>query len=183
MHRNNLLNLIAHYQQQYPEEQDCIARFLHFVKAHPTCFERSLAIGHVTGSAWVVNEAGTHTLLTHHRKLNRWLQLGGHADGQTDILAVALREAQEESGIQALRPISNQIFDLDIHLIPAKGNEAPHHHYDVRFMIQVDGSDQYVVSDESHALSWVSIAQLTDKTQEESMLRMQKKWQAQQASP
>lgn len=177
MHRNHLLSLIDIYHAKYPKEVACIERFVAFVTDNPTCFERSLAIGHVTGSAWVVNRAGTHTLLTHHRKLNRWLQLGGHADGNADILAVALREAYEESGIAVLQPISNEIFDLDIHPIPAKGDEAAHFHYDVRFAIQAVNSDRYTVSDESHALSWVPIEQIRDKTQEESMLRMQRKWQ------
>ena len=181
MHRKALLQLLDTYQQKHPEEQTCIDRFRRFVQAHQTCFERSLTIGHVTGSAWVVNDTGTHTLLTHHRKLNRWLQLGGHADGDPEILEVALREAREESGIDAIQPIFNEIFDLDIHPIPARGNEPLHDHYDVRFAVQVIGSDAYTVSDESNDLSWVSIDQLANKTQEESMLRMQRKWQTYQA--
>ncbi|MEM7032039.1 MAG: NUDIX hydrolase [Chloroflexota bacterium] len=179
MHRQELLDLITDYQHRYPEEQDCVDRFVTFVKANPDCFERSLTIGHVTGSAWVVNKVGTHILLTHHRKLNLWVQLGGHADGNPHILAVALREANEESGIEAIQPVSEQIFDLDIHRIPPKGNEAGHYHYDVRFALRVAGSDRYIVSDESHDLSWVPIEQLAQKTQEESMLRMQRKWQQQ----
>src|SRR5215510_11521790 len=91
-----------------------------FVAANPNCFERSLQIGHVTGSAWIVDLDRTHALLTHHRKLNKWLQLGGHADGDPDILRVALREAREESNLDAIRPVSENIFDVDIHVIPAR---------------------------------------------------------------
>jgi 8-oxo-dGTP pyrophosphatase MutT (NUDIX family) len=177
MYRKKLLDLLADYRARYPEEHGTIDRFVTFVETHPTCFERSLAIGHVTGSAWVVNRTGTHTLLTHHRKLHRWLQLGGHADGNPHILEVALQEVREESGILALQPVSDAIFDIDIHGIPARGHEAAHDHYDVRFAIQVTGSEIYTVSDESHALSWVDIEKIGEKTQEESMLRMQRKWQ------
>jgi 8-oxo-dGTP pyrophosphatase MutT (NUDIX family) len=177
MHRNKLLDLLTDYRRRYPEEHGTIDRFVTFVETYPPCFERSLAIGHVTGSAWVVDRTGTHTLLTHHRKLDRWLQLGGHADGNPHILEAALQEVREESGISALQPVSDTIFDIDIHEIPARGHEAAHDHYDVRFAIQVTGSETYTVSDESHALSWVDIEKIGEKSQEESMLRMQRKWQ------
>ena len=177
MHRKALLDMIDHYRQLYPEERPCIDQFRQFVMANTVCFERSCLSGHVTGSAWMVNRAGTHTLLTHHRKLNRWLQLGGHADGPTNILDVALREASEESGIAEVVLVSPRIFDLDIHRIPARGNEPAHAHYDVRFAVQTVTTDQYVVSHESHALCWVDIGRLADITQEPAMLRMQQKWQ------
>lgn len=181
MHRKRLLDLIGEYQKHYPEERPCIERFRHFVTANTACFERSCVGGHVTGSAWMVNRAGTHALLTHHRKLNRWLQLGGHADGQTNILNVALREAREESGIADVVPISPAIFDLDVHRIPARGDEPAHDHYDVRFAIQTVATDSYVISHESHALCWVEMTRLSDMTQEPALLRMQQKWQAQGA--
>ena len=74
-------------------------RFIDFVESHDDCFERLLQVGHVTASAWVLNPDASKTLLTHHRKLNKWLQLGGHADGDTNVLNVATREVMEESGI------------------------------------------------------------------------------------
>ena len=177
MHRTPLLDVIDQYHQHYPGECLCIEQFRQFVTANTTCFERSCRRGHITGSAWLVNRAGTHTFLTHHRKLHRWLQLGGHADGQTDILDVALREACEESGIAEVVPVSTAIFDLDIHRIPARGDEPAHEHYDVRFAVQTVTTDHYIVSDESHALCWVDMACLSDMTQESAMLRMQQKWQ------
>ncbi|MBN2003006.1 MAG: NUDIX hydrolase [Anaerolineae bacterium] len=176
MHRHKLLDLIAPYERQHPDERRCVERFRQFITANVACFERSCAGGHVTGSAWMVNRAGTHTLLTHHRKLQRWLQLGGHADGHANILEVALREAREESGIIELAPVSPMIFDLDIHRIPARNGEPEHAHYDVRFAIQTVTTDQYVVSDESHALRWVPIEHLSDFTHDVAMLRMQRKW-------
>jgi hypothetical protein len=85
MYRVPLLQALAQYQTHYPDETPLIERFMSFVRNHADCFERSLHIGHVTGSAWVVNAPGTHVLLTHHRKLNMWIQLGGHADGDADV--------------------------------------------------------------------------------------------------
>ena len=175
MHRTPLSNLLHNYTHRYPAEQAVIERFLQFVQQHSDCFERSLAVGHVTGSAWVVNQTGTHALLTHHKKLNRWLQLGGHADGNPQIHAVALREAREESGLTAIHFVSQRIFDVDIHPIPARGDEQEHVHYDVRFALR-SADERYQVSEESHALAWVEIGQIEALSDEEAMRRMARKW-------
>ena len=175
MHRTDLLRKLQAYRADYPYESGVIDRFAAFVAAHENCFERSLAAGHVTGSAWVVNQTGTHALLTHHKKLNRWLQLGGHADGNPQIHAVALREAREESGLKAIHFISQRIFDVDIHPIPARGDEQEHVHYDVRFALR-SADERYQVSEESHALAWVEIDQIEAFSDEEAMRRMARKW-------
>ena len=154
-----------------------MARFKEFVLSHKRCFERDLWAGHVTGSAWLVNQAATHVLLTHHRKLGRWLQLGGHSDGNPDTLAVAIREAEEESGLQ-VAPLSRQVFDLDIHEIPARKSDPAHYHFDVRFVLQASSGDDFCVSDESFNLAWVPIENLSQRTREWSMLRMRAKWYA-----
>lgn len=179
MHRNLILGQLETYLNQYPDESAMLERYISFVNANMDCFERSLQIGHVTGSAWVVNRAGTHTLLTHHKKLNKWLQLGGHADGDADVLRVAKREVAEESGLVDVVPVGAGIFDVDIHLIPERKNEPEHYHYDARYALQVTGDEDYVVSDESHDLAWIEVAHLHERTTEESMLRMARKWQAQ----
>ena len=176
MHRSNLLHLLNSYSSRQKDEAATVRRLVDFVEAHSDCFERSLSIGHITGSAWVINRAGTHVLLTHHKKLDRWLQLGGHADGNADILDAAQREANEESGLPGLKPISGGIFDIDIHLIPERKTEPAHYHYDIRFVFQASETDEYVVSDESHDLAWVDIQRLEDFTDEPSMLRMAEKW-------
>lgn len=176
MHRRPLLALIERYAQRYPAEKATITRFHHFVATEPRCFERSHLPGHVTGSAWIINAANTHTLLTHHRKLDAWLQLGGHADGEADILAVALKEAEEESGLTTFHLPSPEIFDLDIHLIPARPDTPAHLHYDVRFLLQTTGDETFTISPESHNLAWVPAPDLPTYTQEPSMLRMRQKW-------
>ena len=95
MHRQQLLNLLQEYQLTYPGESATCARMARFVRDHAHCFDRSLENGHVTGSCWLVDRAGDRVLLTHHKKLNKWLQLGGHADGDPDVLRVALKEGSE----------------------------------------------------------------------------------------
>ena len=152
-----------------------IERYVQFIHENEDCFERSNLSGHVTGSAWLVNTDGTHVLLTHHRKLNMWLQLGGHADGDPDVLGVALREAQEESGIDNIEAVSTQLLDIDIHNIPARGDEPEHYHYDATFAFRTVDTNDFVVSDESLALEWIDIANLHKRTSEASMLRMAQK--------
>ena len=172
MHRQPLLDLLARYAARHPEEVETVTRFQDFVSRATDCFERHLAEGHITGSAWIVDGSGSRVLLTHHRKLDRWLQPGGHADGDPDVLAVALREGLEETGLATLEPVFTEIFDLDIHRIPARGGDAEHLHYDVRFLLRDTGSGDYVVSEESHDLAWVPLGELGRYTGEESMRRM-----------
>jgi len=178
MHRNSLIQKLKKYQSQWPHESPVAQRMIDFVLSHDDCFERTLKIGHITGSAWVVNKSGTHVLLTHHRRLNKWLQLGGHADGDPDILRVAMREVQEESGLMQVVPLSEDIFDIDIHRIPGRGDEPEHDHFDVRFVMQAAGGEEYLVSDESHDLGWIEIDKLSEKSGDESMARMALKWKA-----
>ncbi len=119
----------------------------------------------------MLNRAGDAMLLTNHAKLEKWLQLGGHADGDADILAVAIREAEEESGLR-VRPVSRAILDLDVHEIPARKSDPLHFHYDVRFVLQVVDSEAFVVTDESLELAWVPLGRLEDYTDEISVTRL-----------
>ena len=175
MHRDKLLTLLAGYARRYPDE-DVTRRFRAFVEGQPRCFERDCwDDGHVTGSAVVLDKAGTSMLMTHHAKLGRWLQLGGHADGDPDPLAVACREAAEESGLPVV-PIQDEILDLDIHAIPVRGADPAHFHYDVRFLLQVERPGALQVTHESLALRWVSLGNIEAVTNEESVLRMVRKY-------
>ncbi|GIK99832.1 MAG: NUDIX hydrolase [Alphaproteobacteria bacterium] len=151
------------------------AATIQFVAEHPDCLLRSQLSGHLTGSAWVVDATRTRTLLTHHRKLDLWLQLGGHADGDPDLAAVARREAREESGLQRLELVSPAIFDLDRHRIPARKGVPEHWHFDLRFLIEADPMEPLVVSDESHDLAWVDLDRVAALNPEESLARMVRK--------
>ena len=156
MHRRELKALLAAYRERWPRESATLARFDAFV-----------------------DTAGDRALLAHHRKLGRWLQPGGHSDGDPDTLAVALREAREESGLE-VRVLDDAIFDIDVHAIPAVGREPAHFHFDVRFLVQAE-HDRFTVSEESHALAWVPAEGLGALTDEESVLRMARKWLARRA--
>ncbi len=173
-HRQRLLSLIDDYAARHPGEAGVVAEFIRFVEANERCFERDCWAGHVTGSAWVLNPARTHVLLTHHRKLERWLQLGGHSDGESDTLLAAQREAEEESGLP-VRVLDRGIFDLDVHEIPARRSDPAHYHYDVRFLFEAR-HDDFSVSSESLDLAWIPLAGLAEVTDEESVLRMGRKW-------
>ena len=130
-----------------------------FVEQHADCFQRELLHGHVTGSAWVVNPARDKVLLMHHRKHNEWFQPGGHADGDADILRVALRETHEETGIPAehIKLVDGTVFDVDIHTIPLIGSEPRHTHFDIRFLVEIDDTLPVPGNDESHDILWVPV--------------------------
>lgn len=182
MHRNDLLAKLREYKKRHPDEAACADRYIEFVEQNESCFERSHMAGHVTGSAWLVNRAGDEVLLTHHRKLDKWLQFGGHADGHHDVLDVAKRETQEESGLTNFEPVSTELFDIDVHLIPARKQDPEHYHYDARFVFRALGDEPFVVSDESHELAWVKLVDLEKYTTEVSMLRMRDKWLRQRSA-
>lgn len=175
--RSNLVLALEAYLDAHPGESAEATRFIDFVNAQERCYERDCWHGHITGAAWLVNAAGSHALLTHHRKLDMWLQLGGHSDGDPNTTGVALREAREESGLE-VRLLSSQIFDIDSHVIPARKGDPEHIHFDVRFLMQVVGSEDFVVSPESIDLAWVPLATLTDFTREATILRMRDKFLA-----
>ncbi|MCA9772977.1 MAG: NUDIX domain-containing protein, partial [Myxococcales bacterium] len=125
MHRKPLRELLARYLDHRPEDHARVAEIRALVDAHADCFERNCWAGHVTGSAWVTTPDRRRALLVHHRKLGRWLQPGGHADGESLIEQVALREAREETGLADLRLHVAQgglaPLDVDVHPIPARG--------------------------------------------------------------
>lgn len=170
-----LLAQFQHYGQQWPQEGD-VSHFIDFLAGGQQVFLRESLEGHFTGSAWLVSADGERVLLTHHRKLGRWLQLGGHADGDMDLSQVALREAEEESGLTGLN-VELGPFDLDRHRIPARAQEPEHWHYDVRYVVRAGANEAFEVSEESHALAWRSIREIADDpASDESLRRMASKW-------
>jgi len=172
----DLAVLLANYRARWPGEADAVDQFLALLGEREDPFVRERAAGHYTGSAWLVDAAGTRVLLTHHRKLDRWLQLGGHADGDRDLAQVALREAQEESGLGGLR-VEGGLFDIDRHWIPERGDVAAHWHYDARYIVHGSEDEDYVVGDESLDLAWRDIAAIAaDEHNDPSLRRMARKW-------
>ena len=151
-------------------------KMLRFYENTPNCFEKDNKKGHFTGSAWVVSPNRDSILMTHHKQLNMWLQLGGHADGKKDLIEVANREAIEESGIDSFRLLNDEIFDLDIHEFPSIKKNPKHLHYDVRFLLEADPEkNKIIVSSESHDVKWIPIDNILDLNPEQSIQRMVQK--------
>ncbi len=175
-HRQPLLQLLKNYQPLNDEEKHWKSLIRSFVEANTDCFLRSNLSGHITASCWLLSPKHDEVLLTHHKKIGLWLQLGGHTDGDSDVLVAALREAQEESGIEGIIPLSGAIFDVEVHKIDEHQGVPEHYHYDVRFALEAPHKD-FLVSDESHGLMWISIADLAFLDGfNESLKRMAKKW-------
>jgi len=131
--------------------------------------------GHITGSAWVTDQNRKQVVLVHHRKLDIWVQPGGHCDGQSDVLESARREVLEETGLQPQTLNEGAIFDLDIHQIPAGKNQPEHWHYDVRYLLEADAKHPLLLSEESHDLRWVALDSLNQYSREISLFRMREK--------
>lgn len=175
---SRMLAELGEYALRNPDEAESAVQFAAFLQSHASVFERSHPHGHFTGSAWLVSADGARVLLMHHRKLDRWLQPGGHADGDADLANVAWREAQEETGVVDLR-VEGGIFDIDRHRIPARGDEAEHWHYDVRYVLRAGVDDRFVINGELQALAWRSVADAAvDSAFDASLRRMARKWLA-----
>lgn len=147
------------------------AEILTFVTAHPDALMRTCLAGHLTGSALVVHDDRERMLLMLHAKLGRWLQPGGHADGEGHLAAVALREAGEETGIEGLR-VALPAVDCDVHAIPARPGEPEHRHLDVRYVVLAPAGAVAVGNDESHQLRWVDLATLDELAGDDSLRRL-----------
>ncbi len=145
---------------------------LSFVGRHHDFYKRTLITGHVTGSAWIINPARTHALMLHHKKLNRWLQPGGHVEQEADVLNTALREAREETGILDLRVVNDAIFDLDIHTIPDNRKETEHQHYDIRYLFEAELDAIPAASDESNDVKWFTLEEIATINRDASIQRM-----------
>lgn len=163
------------YLCKFPNDR-CALETKSLIKRQPRCFDNQcFNDGHITGSSWIISPDKKQVLLTHHQKLGIWIQLGGHSDGNADTLAVAIREAQEESGI-SVRPIECQILDVDVHRVPSIAEEPAHLHYDIRFALLAT-TRNFKASKESIALRWVNLEDISRLSSEASLLRMRDKWQ------
>lgn len=187
MHRRALLELLDRYRIIHPSEAECIGRIRALVTEYSNCFERSCWPGHVTASAWILSSDRSRCLLTHHRKLGRWLQLGGHADGDPNVWRVAQREAREESGLDQFdwvcgkggtTGVSEPVpLDVDVHRIPARGSEPEHEHHDIRFLAVARAGQELCMSDESVDLGWFAFSDLEGLGVDASVVRLAKKAQ------
>jgi 8-oxo-dGTP pyrophosphatase MutT (NUDIX family) len=170
----NILDSLENYKCVFESEIAIKTRFVNFVKANTDCFERHLKIGHITASAFIFDLNNRKILLIHHKKLNKWLQPGGHCDGEKDMLSVAIKEVLEETGL-VIENLGQEIFDLDIHTIPIHENIAQHEHFDVRYLLIADCNIPLVQNHETNQLKWINLDEMSEYTNEESLQRMKMK--------
>lgn len=180
------INYLSHIQlgnQQYLDylvqstrDEENVIKLQHFIDNTEHPFSRETKNGHITGSGFIVDLNLENTLLLHHRKLNAWLQPGGHCDGISDVRNTALRETIEETGLENIRLVDNTIFDIDIHLIPENPKESAHFHYDIRFLVIAEMEQiPKIEQRESLAYQWIALNKLDEITQMESVLVMRDK--------
>ncbi|EKD31984.1 MAG: NUDIX hydrolase [uncultured bacterium] len=177
--REKLLIDLKRYIPFDSHEKEMVGKVISLIENTPDCFHKNCFPAHITANAWIIDNGLTHLLFTHHKKLNKWLQLGGHADGEENLVNVAAREALEESGLKSVQLASpgmqlagSGIFDVDIHEIPARKDTPAHYHYDVRYLFKVDKDEPLIVSDESHDLKWLYITEVPQYNNDRSILRM-----------
>jgi len=177
MHRQELLSLLNKYQTRFMDEAGYVSRSRLFVADNTDCFYRELWPMHVTGSTWVVSPDRQRVLMLHHKKHDQWFQPGGHADGDADILRVALKETEEETGLDAsqIKLLGPTIFDVDIHTIPANQHDPRHSHIDIRFLVEIDDSLPVPGNDESHDVLWINLHDVASYNNNRSTYRMVEK--------
>lgn len=159
MNKQPILDLLQNHQTSFSEEIEFRKQIIEFLEQNDDFALRSNLTGQLTGSAWVVNKERTKVLLIHHKKLNKWLQIGGHIEA-TDktIEETILREIKEESGLKGLKLLSSSIYDIDIHTIPQKKEIAEHLHFDIRLIVEADENEILLPQDEEILdIKWYSV--------------------------
>ncbi len=158
--RTGLVKGLKNYTTSFAEEINFRDSFLSLLQDEDA-YQRWHLPGHITCSAWIVNAELNKALLIHHKKLDRWLQPGGHADGDENILRVALKEVAEETGVSEVQLIIHDIFDLDIHPIPKRADMPAHDHYDIRLLLRADESIPLIDNEEVKGIRWVELEQIS----------------------
>ncbi|AFM04636.1 NTP pyrophosphohydrolase [Bernardetia litoralis DSM 6794] len=159
MNKQPILDLLENYQTSFSEEIEFQKQIIDFLIQNDDFALRSNLIGQLTGSAWIVNRERTKVLLIHHKKLEKWLQIGGHIENTDQTIEeTILREVKEESGIKNLNLLSSSIYDIDIHTIPQKKEIAEHLHFDIRLIIEADENETLIPQNEEILnIKWYSI--------------------------
>lgn len=169
-----VLLLLDQFQGSTVSEEADRCAIRDYVAKTPAFADRNTPVAHVTASAWVTTPDRQHALLLHHKKLDIWVQPGGHVDPEdATIIAASRRELIEETGLIDARLVAEGIFDVDIHVIPARGVTAAHQHLDIRFWFE--SAYEPVLSDESHDLAWMDLETIRGVSSEESIARMVRK--------
>lgn len=179
MNKLEILLQLETYKKENTKDK-YIPDITNFVNTYPTPWDRELRTGHLTCSAWIVQPRTNSVLLLHHKKLNIWVQLGGHIEkGDYSLLHAAQRELYEETGLHQALPYSSEVFDIDIHDIPSSKNGFPAHlHYDIRYAFKLIEEAKVIIHpEESNDFLWIPLDQVRQYTQAESIDRMVSKTQ------
>lgn len=175
MNRQDLINQLQSYQSFNEQEEADRQVMLELLQTSDNIFYRTNLLAHFTASAWVVNKAHTHVLMAFHNIYQTYAWLGGHADGEEDLLSVALREVKEESGIHTVKPITEGIYSLEtieVNGHEKKGKYVPSHlHLNVTYLLEADDTESlYIKQDENSAVNWFPIDQVVDVVHEPWMV-------------
>lgn len=155
--KQNLLDYIPSSSREIIVKKKMLA----FLESYDNCFHRELEIGHFTASAFLLDSTKQKFLLLHHKKLHIWTQPGGHTDGNTNLLEVAIRETQEETGIEDITPIFKDIFEIEIYKIPKFQKEEEHLHFDVKFLLKTTSNNNFSINHESNDINWFDLHDLS----------------------
>lgn len=171
MDRKELISKIKKYQPFNEQEEMDKALILNWIETQENAFSRENTVAHMTASAWVVNKERNKVLMVYHNIYNSWSWLGGHADGETDLLAVAVREVKEEAGITNVRPVSDEIFSLEFLTVDGhvkKGRYVSSHlHLNVTYLLEADSEEAVSVKvDENSGVAWFTPGEALKKSTE-----------------
>ena len=171
MDRKELISKIKKYQPFNEQEEMDKALILNWIETQENAFSRENVVAHMTASAWVVNKERSKVLMIYHNIYNSWSWLGWHADGETDLLAVAVREVKEEAGITNVRPVSDEIFSLESLTVDGhvkKGRYVSSHlHLNVTYLLEADSEEAVSVkADENSGVAWFTPGEALKKSTE-----------------
>lgn len=159
----NIYEQIKAYHPWNEQERQDQALILDFLAKNPDAFCRTNLLAHMTASAWVVNPQRSRTLMVYHRLYDSWAWTGGHADGETDLLAVALREVREETGIQQVQPVTTEIYSLEVLTVEGhekQGSYVPSHlHLNLTYLLEAEENQPLRPCEaENTAVAWFSLS-------------------------
>ena len=173
MNSQELTEQIKNYIPFNEQEERDKVLILQWLKKNENAFSRKNTVAHMTASAWIVNKDRTKVLMVYHNIYNSWSWLGGHADGEKDLLKVAVREVKEEAGIQNVHPVSEEIFSLESLTVDGHVKNgsyiSSHLHFNVTYLLEADSEESVSIKpDENSGVSWF--------TPEEALKRSTEPW-------
>lgn len=167
----DVLAEVRAYRPFNEQEQADQALILHCLQEGPGIFYRENHLAHMTASAWVVDAARTSVLMAYHNIYNSWAWLGGHADGEQDLLRVAMREVREESGLKTLYPVTRSVYSLEVLTVDGHIKRgayvSSHLHLNLTYLLQADKADTlFVKQDENSGVRWFSLEEAVKASSE-----------------